>query len=68
LRKETLSFVVSVCSSAWNNSNPTGRILIKLCICLFVENMASDFKLHYSQTRITGTSHKNVSIFMVICR
>jgi hypothetical protein len=29
LRKATVSFVVSVCLSAWNSSAPTGRILIK---------------------------------------
>jgi hypothetical protein len=36
LRKATVSFVMSirpsVCQSAWNNSTPTGQILIKLDI------------------------------------
>ena len=32
LRKATISFVMSVCLSAWNNSVPTGRILMKLDI------------------------------------
>ena len=30
LRKATISFVMSVCPSAWNNAAPTGRILINL--------------------------------------
>ena len=32
LRKATVNFVVSVCTSAWNYSAPTGRILSKLDI------------------------------------
>ena len=28
-RKATVSFVMSACLSAWNNSAPTGRIFIK---------------------------------------
>ena len=27
--EKTLSFVMSVCPSAWNNSAPTGRIFVK---------------------------------------
>jgi hypothetical protein len=29
LREATISFVMSVCLAAWNDSTPTGRILIK---------------------------------------
>ena len=29
LRKATISFITSVCSSAWNNSAPTGRSVMK---------------------------------------
>jgi hypothetical protein len=29
LRKATSSFVMSICPSAWNNSAPNGRILMK---------------------------------------
>ena len=29
LRKDTVSFVMSVCPSAWNNSAPIGRIFMK---------------------------------------
>jgi hypothetical protein len=43
LRKETVSFVMSVCPSAWNNSAPTGRIFMKL---KFFENLSRKLKLH----------------------
>jgi len=32
LTKATVSFFVSVCPSAWNNSAATGLIFIKFCI------------------------------------
>ena len=32
LRKATISFIMSVCLSAWNNLAPTGRILTTLDI------------------------------------
>ena len=35
LRKATISFVISVRLSVWNNSAPIGRILMKLCIVVF---------------------------------
>ena len=38
LRKATISFVMSVRPSAWNNSAPTGRIFMKFDIWLFFEN------------------------------
>jgi hypothetical protein len=35
LRKTTISFVVLVRPSAWNNSTPTGRILMKSDFVIF---------------------------------
>jgi hypothetical protein len=35
LRKEAVSLVMSLGPSAWNNSAPTGRILMKLDISAF---------------------------------
>jgi hypothetical protein len=32
LHKATITFVMSVCLSAWNNSTPAGRILMKFDI------------------------------------
>jgi hypothetical protein len=46
LRKATISFVMSVRPSAWNNTTSTGRILIKFDILVFVENLSRKFKFH----------------------
>jgi hypothetical protein len=46
LRKATISFVMSVCPSAWNNSVPTGRILMRLDIWAFFENLSRKVKFH----------------------
>ena len=35
LRKATISFVISVCLSAWKNSAPIGRIFMKFDIGIF---------------------------------
>jgi hypothetical protein len=39
LRKATISIVMSVRLSAWNNSAPTGRIFMKFDILGFFENL-----------------------------
>ena len=64
LRKATFSFM-SVCPSARNNSAPTGRILMKLHTCFFV-NLSRQFKFHWNLTRKTGTLYKEVFTFMTI--
>ena len=47
LQKATISFVTSVCLSEWNNSAPTGRIMMKLDILeFFFENLSRKFKFH----------------------
>jgi hypothetical protein len=38
LRKATISFVMSVCPSEWNNSAPSGRIFMKFYISVFFES------------------------------
>jgi hypothetical protein len=45
-RKATISFVMSVCSSGWNNLAPTARILLTFYIWDFFENMSRKFKFH----------------------
>jgi hypothetical protein len=55
--KVTISFVVSVCPSARNNSTPTWRIFVKFYIWVFFENLSIKFKSHCNLTTITGTSH-----------
>jgi len=42
-RKITISFVMSVRLSAWNNSASTGRIFIKFEIRLFFEKVSRSF-------------------------
>jgi len=37
LRKATISFVISVCLSAWNNSTPAGQIFLKFDIKYFLK-------------------------------
>jgi hypothetical protein len=44
LRNATITFVMSVCLSAWNNSAPTGRIAIKFGIWGLLENLSRKFK------------------------
>jgi len=46
LRKATISFVMSVCPSAWNNSTPTGRIFVKFDVWEFFENLLKKVKLY----------------------
>jgi hypothetical protein len=57
LRKATISFVMSVRLSAWENSAPIGRIFMKFDIWGFFENMSRKFKHHQNRTRINGTLH-----------
>jgi len=42
LGNATISYVMSVCPSAWNNSVPTGRILMKFDIWAFSENLSEN--------------------------
>jgi len=41
---ETISVVMSVRPSAWNNSAPTGRIFMLHDIGVFFENMSINFR------------------------
>jgi hypothetical protein len=45
LREATISFVMSVCPTAWNNSATTGRIFIKIYICGLPEKLSRKFKV-----------------------
>jgi hypothetical protein len=49
-RKATISFIMSVCPSvrlsAWNNSDPTGQIFMKINIREFFENLLRKFNSH----------------------
>ena len=45
-RQATISFVMSVCPSAWNYSAPTGWILVKFDIWLFFGSLSRKFKFN----------------------
>ena len=65
IAKSTISFVMSVCPSTWNNSAPTGRIAWNFDIGGFLENLSRKSKFHSRLTRIIGTLHEDVSTFMI---
>jgi hypothetical protein len=46
LCRATISFVMSVHLSVWNNSAPTRRIFMKIKIYLFFETLSRKFKFH----------------------
>ena len=54
LRKATISFVLSVCLSAWNNSAPAGRIFTEFVVLVFFENLLRKSKFHSIMAKITG--------------
>jgi len=63
----TINFSMSVCLAAlppaWNNSAPTGLIIMKFDIWVFFENISNNIKFDQSLTSITGTLHKGRYIF-----
>jgi hypothetical protein len=66
LREGSISFVMSVRPSAWNNWAPTGRIFMKFGIWVFFQNLSRKFKFHLNLTRITDTLHEDLFTFMII--
>jgi hypothetical protein len=68
LRKMTISFVMLVCPFAWNNSAPTGRIFMKFCIWVFIENLSWKLKVSLKSNKITVTLHEDQYTFMIIAR
>jgi hypothetical protein len=58
LASSCLSVCLSVRPSAWNNSAPTGRILTRFNIWVFLENLSKKLKFYKSLTRITGILQK----------
>ena len=59
LWKATVSFVVSVRMSAWNDSTSTRRVFIKFEIRVSSENVCRTFTLHKNLTGITGALHED---------
>jgi len=56
--KATIRFM-SVRQSAWNDAVQTGRIFMKLDICVFFENPSRNFEYQRNLTGITGNSHED---------
>ena len=63
-----LHVCLSVCLSAWNNSAPIGRILMKCDIRIFLDKLSIKCKFHYNRTRITGTLHEYLPTLMAVSR
>ena len=54
LWKVTISFDISVRPSDWNNSSPTGRIIIKFDIRAFFQNLYRKFKISIKSDKNNG--------------
>ena len=55
LRRATISFAMTVRSSAWNNLAPTGWIFMKFVIWVLSENLSINQRFNQNGIRITGT-------------
>jgi hypothetical protein len=65
LRKVTISFVMSVCPSEWNNWAFTGRIFMKFDISIFFENLSREFKFYYDLKRKMSSLYEDRYTFMI---
>ena len=63
-----MSFVMSVCPSAWTNSAPTGRIFMRFDTWGFSESLSWKVKFHLNLTRISGTLREDQYTFLIISR
>jgi hypothetical protein len=61
---KTISCVMSLRLSAWNNFAPTGRIFLKFVIWLFFVNLSRNFKFHWNLTRIMGTLYEDLRMYI----
>ena len=50
LRTAAISFLISICTSPWNDSSSTGRIFMKFDISASFENMLRKLKFHLNLT------------------
>jgi hypothetical protein len=68
LRWATISFVMSVSLSAWNNSAQTGWILKKFDIWEFFKNLWRKFQVLLKSDKNNGTLHEDLCTFVIISR
>ena len=67
LGKATVSFVMPVHLSAWNDSVSTGRIFIKFVFEYFSKKISRKFKSRRNGTRIAGTVHEQYTFLIISC-
>ena len=68
MREAAISFVVSVCPSAWNRLAPTGGIFMNFDIRVFFLTTTKKIQLSLKLTRITGTLREDHYTFLIVCR
>ena len=71
LRNATISFVMSVCPSAFPHGTtrlPLDGLSWNLIFEYFFENLLRKFKIHYNLTTTTGTLHEDRYTFFIISR
>jgi hypothetical protein len=68
LLKASISFVINVSLSAWNNSAPTGLIILKFRTLGVFEDLPLKFNLDENLTRITDTFHEYACTFIILSR
>jgi hypothetical protein len=68
LRKATVSFVTSVCPSAYNKSAPTRSIFIIYDILVFFEKSVEKIQVSLKSDNNNGTLHEDLCTFMIISR
>jgi len=68
LRNATISFVMSVLLSAWNNSVPTGWIFMKSDVSVFFQNLLKKFNFLQNRSRKMVTWPEDQYTFSSIAR
>jgi hypothetical protein len=66
LWKTIICFVVSVRPAAWKTPASTGRIFMKIYICVFFENLSRKLNLYWNLTWITVNLREDQSAFMTV--
>jgi hypothetical protein len=59
------SVCLCICRSAWNNSAPTGRIVMKFDIWVFFENLWGKIQFSLKSDNNNGTLHEDLNTFMI---
>jgi hypothetical protein len=68
MRKATVSFVMYVRPSAWNNSVATGWIFHEIWLLSIFRYLSRKYEFHQNGTRITGILHEDVFTLVIVSR